>query len=486
MLCRYRRRWRASAAGASVLATLLTLLPVARGQTFTTLFSFDGAAHGAGPASGLTLSANGSTLYGTTYSGGAGNYGTVFSEPVTGGTPNVLFSCNSSYGENPQDGALTLSADGSTLYGTTTLGGAGSDGTVFSEPVTGGTPTVLFSANSTTGANPKGSVTLINSTLYGVGKGGGANSDGTIFSVPVTGGGTSNVSVLCNFDGTHGATPTTGSFVVSGLTFYGTTALGGAGSKGTVFSMPVAGVAGGAPTVLDSFTGQPDGYEPMENLVLSGSTLYGVTELGGANNDGTVFSIPLSGGTPTIMYSFTGGNDGNLPLGGLTLHGPYLFGTTYSGGADGDGTIFSIPVNGTAVTTMYTFTSGAANSALVLGGDTLYGVTTNGGANGEGTVFALSGIFQPGDANGDGQVDVNDLTIVLSHFGDSGCSWTQGCMDGDPTGKVDVNDLTIVLSTFGTTYAASLGTKAVPEPATVLLAAAGLAGWLACLCWKRK
>ena len=72
-------------------------------------------------------------------------------------------------------------------------------------------------------------------------------------------------------------------------------------------------------------------------------------------------------------------------------------------------------------------------------------------------------VQNPGDANGDGQVDVNDLTIVLSNFGQTGCAWSQGCMDGDPTGTVDVNDLTIVLSNFGKTYSA--GIAAVPEPA---------------------
>ena len=53
----------------------------------------------------------------------------------------------------------------------------------------------------------------------------------------------------------------------------------------------------------------------------------------------------------------------------------------------------------------------------------------------------------PGDANGDGQVDVNDLTIVLSHFGQTGMTWGQGEFTGD--GTVDVNDLTIVLANFG-------------------------------------
>ena len=67
-----------------------------------------------------------------------------------------------------------------------------------------------------------------------------------------------------------------------------------------------------------------------------------------------------------------------------------------------------------------------------------------------------------GDANGDGKVDVNDLTIVLSNFGQTGMTWSQGDFNGD--GSVDINDLTILLSNFGTTSGA--GIQAVPEPST--------------------
>ena len=60
----------------------------------------------------------------------------------------------------------------------------------------------------------------------------------------------------------------------------------------------------------------------------------------------------------------------------------------------------------------------------------------------------------PGDANLDGKVDVNDLTIVLTNFGKTGgTSWGTGDFNGD--GKVDVNDLTIVLSHFGQSAGAS-------------------------------
>ena len=73
-------------------------------------------------------------------------------------------------------------------------------------------------------------------------------------------------------------------------------------------------------------------------------------------------------------------------------------------------------------------------------------------------------------------MDINDLTIVLANFGQTGCTWSQGCMDGDPTGTVDVNDLTIVLSNFGATFGAASAPAAVPEPSALALIAVGAAG----------
>ena len=91
-----------------------------------------------------------------------------------------------------------------------------------------------------------------------------------------------------------------------------------------------------------------------------------------------------------------------------------------------------------------------------------------------------------GDANCDGRVDINDLTVVLAHFNQTGMGWTQGSMDGDPTGTVDVNDMTIVLANYGNTYGASSGMAAVPEPTCVVLLAASAASLLALARRKRR
>jgi hypothetical protein len=84
----------------------------------------------------------------------------------------------------------------------------------------------------------------------------------------------------------------------------------------------------------------------------------------------------------------------------------------------------------------------------------------------------------PGDANADGKVDINDLTIVLSHYSQTLTpgSWAQGDFTGD--GVIDINDLTIVLAHYNQTASAG-APAAVPEPASItLLACCGFAALL--------
>ena len=83
----------------------------------------------------------------------------------------------------------------------------------------------------------------------------------------------------------------------------------------------------------------------------------------------------------------------------------------------------------------------------------------------------------PGDANLDGKVDINDLTIVLSSYGQTGMTWTQGEFTGD--GTVDINDLTIVLAHYGDSLGTSGALSAVPEPSSLVLLGIGAIGLLA-------
>lgn len=385
-----------------VLAVLFLLSLFAedsKAQTFTTLYSFQGfPTDGASPYDGsLAISADGSTLYGMTWRGGAygglfSSYGSIFSMPTRGGTSTTPFSFVGTYGENPY-GSVTLSPDGSTLYGMTYMGGTNFVGTIFSFPASGGTPTTLFNFDGTHGQYPNGGLTLSGSTLYGMTPNGGVYNDGAIFCLPVTGG---TPTLLASFDVTHGQYPN-GDLTLRGSTLYGTTYLGGANNEGTVFSLPVSG---GTPTVLFSFNGTHGEYLHGD-LTLSGSLLYGMAQQGGANNDGTIFSLPVSGGTPTTLYSFDT-THGAEPYGGLTLVGSTLYGMTEFGGAFNDGTLFEINTDGSGFEDLLSFSgsNGAnpcGNLTLSPNGSTLYGTTHAGGAYGyvtnsagDGTVFAFN------------------------------------------------------------------------------------------------
>ena len=322
----------------------------------------------------------------------------------------------------------------------------------------GGSPTVLAAFNGTNGNGPCAGVTLSGGTLYGTtllggNLFGGGNGAGAVFSLPVGGG---SPTVLASFNDSNGNNPYCG-LTLSGSTLYGTCDINST-VAGAVFSVPASG---GSPTVLASLTGI-GGQNPYASLTLSGGTLYGTTA--GYNNNGAVFSVPVNGGSPTLLASFNGSNGAN-PIGGLTLSGHTLYGTTRNGGAYGDGTVFSVPLSGGSPTVLASFNGSNGQyplyGNLTLVGSTLYRATLEGGADGDGTVFALH--LLPGDANNDGIVDVNDLTVVLSNYGQTGTSWSQGDFTGD--GTVDFNDLTLLLQNFGTT--AGAGIAAAPEPSTI-------------------
>jgi uncharacterized repeat protein (TIGR03803 family) len=105
-------------------------------QTHWVLHQFAGA-DGKQPSS-LVLS--GTTLFGTTMSGGSSNRGTVFRLNTDGSAFTMLKQFTGSDGSDPLGG---LALSGTTLYGTTSSGGNSNCGTVFKLATDGREFTVL-------------------------------------------------------------------------------------------------------------------------------------------------------------------------------------------------------------------------------------------------------------------------------------------------------------------------------------------------------
>jgi len=340
--------------------------PAMAGFTLTTLAAFDGT-DGSRPQAGLVVSGN--TLYGTTTMG-SGDGGTIFSLPITGGTPTILTGLA---GVGSPEAGLTLSSDGSTLYGTIYAVENTGVGGVFSVPITGGNLTTFSGLNGTTVSG----ITVSGGLLYGTNETGGVGK-GVVFDVPATGGLQHTLAVF--HGAADGATPEAG-LILAGGTLYGTTAYGGSADAGTVFAVPVGG---GGPTTIGTFNGANGSY-PAAGLLLLGNTLYGTTQ------DGTVFSLPITGGTPTTLATLPG-----EPEAGLTFFDGRLYGTTAYGGSFLDGgTVFSVPVSGGTATTVATFIDSngfVPEAGLTVSGNTLYGTTFEGteSSNENGTVFSLT------------------------------------------------------------------------------------------------
>jgi uncharacterized repeat protein (TIGR03803 family) len=159
--------------------------------------------------------------------------------------------------------------------------------------------------------------------------------------------------------GKDGSAPSAGLIADKAGNLYGTTTNGGAGSCqggcGTVFELSAAAAGRWTETVLYSFTGADDGAIPQTGLTFDAAgNLYGTTIHGGTLEDGTVFQLTAAataGGVRTlnVLHSFDGPTEGEYPWGSLTFdHAGNLYGPTLFGGRFGGGTIFQLAAPATA------------------------------------------------------------------------------------------------------------------------------------------
>ncbi len=233
------------------------------------------------------------------------------------------------------------------LYGMTHAGGLNGGGTIFRINTDGTTFKVLYHFNTTSGNNALGGLMqATNGRLYGINQNAGFFFSGTIFSLNEDG---SDFKVLFTIN--DRVPVKSGSFARGNLVqgpdgfLYGTLMQGGANQMGVLFKINTDGT--GFSKIVE-FNGIATGRSPASTpLIGSDGKIYGLTQAGGVNNLGAVYSLNIEGTGFKRLLDFDGTEKGSGPSGEL-IEGSdgLMYGMTGAGGTNSMGTIFSINKNG--------------------------------------------------------------------------------------------------------------------------------------------
>jgi uncharacterized repeat protein (TIGR03803 family) len=297
-------------------------------------------------------------------------------------------------GSNPMGGAFYYKG---ALWGATSGGGVDARGAIYRyKPGTGGLIDQVRLAYDFTGGfggvddigMPESEITVANGIFYGVGGTLGEFANSGVYQYNVqTGAETLLYAWPC-----YEPETAPNAVTVVGSLIYGTTARDCASNSpnGTIFALNPATKT---QTVLYSFAGGSDGATPLAGLTLVNGVLYGTTSSGGANNVGTIFSFNPATNTKTTLYSFVPATDGTFPQATLATANGLLYGTTYAGGPNYAGGVFSFDPATNTETNLHSFNGRDEGqnplAPLLFVHGALYGTTSNGGSGGVGTVFAI-------------------------------------------------------------------------------------------------
>jgi uncharacterized repeat protein (TIGR03803 family) len=365
----------------------------------------DGAQPAAGLLMDAAGNLYGTTRYGGSHEGCPGKWqcGAVF-RLDTNGAETVLYNFAGPDGANPTSN-LIMDANGD-LYGTTEFGGDTSNcvyisntgcGVVFK--LSGIKETVLHRfTGGEDGAWPFAGVIMdAHGALYGTTNEGGPTGGGVAFKLVGR-----KETVLHSFCSENnckdGAYLTSGLIMDATVTLYGTAAYGGdvdcdyPDGCGVVFKL-----TGKKLTVLHSFKGPPDGNNPDAGLLLDAEgNLYGTTYDGGkGSNGGTVFKIGQDG-KERVLHTFRSAHDGSTPDTAVIRDTQgTLYGTTLFNAQRGSGTVFQITADGKEKI-LHNFCTGDCsdgaypNDLIMDAKGNLYGTTYGGGVNRNGTIFMIT------------------------------------------------------------------------------------------------
>jgi uncharacterized repeat protein (TIGR03803 family) len=359
-------------------------------DTYASVYSFKSSPDGANPVKSLVNV--GGELYGTTAVGGTGTEcrshfgcGTVFKVSPSGDESVVHSFKDYPDGALPQAGLTDLDGE---LYGTTDSGGNKRHcGTVFKISPSGEESVIHVFPGSPDGRNPEGSLIKVNGELYGTTEYGGhrgcRGGCGTVFAISPSG----DEHVVYSFKSAPDGNYPMGSLTNVNGELYGTAVSGGTSGKGAVFVVDSSGIE----HIVYSFKRAPDGSTPEGGVIAVNGELYGTTALGGSKSSGTVFKLSPSG-KESVLYSF---GSRSYPQGGLINVNGELYGTTVSGGGGfpGSGIVFKISLSGQE-SVVYHFKGGTDGKnpygGLINVNGALYGTTQWGGTSHFGTIFSVS------------------------------------------------------------------------------------------------
>jgi uncharacterized repeat protein (TIGR03803 family) len=311
------------------------------------LYDFPASGTDASHPEGNLVADSAGALYGVSYQGGNLGLGTVFRLEPHGRryTESVLYSFQGTAdGENPNAIAIDANAN---LYVTAPYGGASGAGTILklAPSASGYNPTVIYSFNGADGYYPNTITANADGSLYGTVSDGGEYASGAIFKLTPTPSGYA-YSPVYEFEGHYDGSAPSGFLTVDragrifGVTYNG----GGPAYLGTVYSVEPT-QHGYRERVLYAFQGGTDGQNPYAGVSVGrDGTIYGTTYLGGAGGDGTIFELmPTGHGTyaKTDLHDFAGyPSDGQSPISSLLLDSGAFYGLTFWGGIADRGILF--------------------------------------------------------------------------------------------------------------------------------------------------
>ena len=291
---------------------------------------------------------------------------------------------STSFLPNAPAGGILINND--IIYKVTQSGGANNYGAVYSIHIDGTGFTNLHSFDGTDGSNPISPLLLVGSKLYGSTQSDSVYGSGILFSIETNG---SNYEILHLFDpntANEGAYPM-GQLVESGGLIYGVTMRGGSSDGGTIYSVKLSDRSY---TQLYHFSGNSNSMGPEGGLIIDGTNIYGMTPWGGTNEMGTVFRFQIGSGNFSTLYEFT---NEERPSGRLVIVGGLIYGFA-TGFKYSAGSLFTINTDGSDMTTHYTFSKGVdgwhINGAPVIDSGFVYGTSMDGGDNDYGTIFKIA------------------------------------------------------------------------------------------------